>query len=74
LDDGDGEWYTREGQDGDLKLAGREYDSKESVLINIDERMASQVLAEVCTTLIRGLRIAEDIRMDEGRISFPRGV
>jgi hypothetical protein len=52
------------GGDGELKLAGREDDSKESVLINIDERMGSQVLAEVYTTRIRGLRTEEDIRMN----------
>jgi hypothetical protein len=74
VEDGDGERYTREGIDGELKLAGREDDSEESVLINIDERMGSQVLAEVQTTRIRRFRTEEDIRINEGRISFPRGV
>jgi hypothetical protein len=58
---GDRERYTREGRDGKSKLAGREDDSKESVLINVDERVGSQVLAEVHKTRIRGLRIEEDI-------------
>jgi hypothetical protein len=74
LDDGDGEWYTREGRDSELKLAGRKDKSNEYILININERMASKVFAEVGTTWIRGLRTEEEIRMDEGRISFPRGV
>jgi hypothetical protein len=39
VEDGDVKWYTREGRDGELKLAGREDNSKESILINIDERM-----------------------------------
>jgi hypothetical protein len=74
VEDGDGERYTREGRDGELKLAGREDDSKESVMINIDERVGSQVLAEVHTTRIRGLRTEEDIGVNEGRISLPRWV
>jgi hypothetical protein len=74
VDDGDRERYTLDGRDGELKLAGREDDSKESVLINIDERVGSQVLVEVYTTRIRGFLTEEDIRMNEGRISFPRGV
>jgi hypothetical protein len=74
VEDGDRERYTRVGRDGELKLAGREDDSKESVLMNIDERVGSQVLSEVHTTRIRGLRTEEDIGVDEGRISFPRWV
>jgi hypothetical protein len=74
VEDGDRKRYIREGRDGEFKLAGREDDSKESVLINIYERMGSQVLAEVYTTRIRGLRTEKDIRKNEGRISFPRGV
>jgi hypothetical protein len=65
VEDGDGEKYTREGRDGELNLAGREDDSKESVLININERVSSQVLAEVHTTRILGLRTEEDIGVDE---------
>jgi hypothetical protein len=42
--------------------------TKESVLINIDERVGSQVLEEVYTTRIRGFRTEEDIGVDEGRI------
>jgi hypothetical protein len=71
VEDGDRERYTQEGRDGELKFAGREDDSKESVLINIDKRVGSQVFAEVHTTLIRGLRTEDDIGVDEGRISFP---
>ena len=56
MDDGDGERYTREGRDGKLKFVGRKNDTKESVLIDIDERVISQVLAEVFTNLIRGFR------------------
>jgi hypothetical protein len=63
VEDGDREMYTREGKDGELKLAGRE-DDKESVLMNIDERVGSKVLAEVHTTRIRGLRTEEDIGVD----------
>jgi hypothetical protein len=74
VEDGDGKRYTSEGRDGELKLAGRKEDSKESVLINIEERMGSQVLAEVYKTRIRGFRTEKDIRTNEGRISFPRGV
>jgi hypothetical protein len=51
-----------------LKLAGRDDDYKESVLIKIDERIGSQVFSEVYTTRIRGLRTEEDKRMNEGRI------
>jgi hypothetical protein len=68
VEDGDGKRYAREGSDGELKLRGREDDSKESVLINIDEKMGSQVLAEVHTTRIRGLRTEKGITMNEGRI------
>jgi hypothetical protein len=71
VEDGDRERYTQEGRDGELKFAGREDDSKESVLINIDKRVGSQVFPEVHTTLIRGLRTEDDIGVDEGRISFP---
>ena len=53
--DGDWELYTREGRDGKLKFVGRKNDTNESVLIDIDERVISQVLAEVFTTRIRGL-------------------
>jgi hypothetical protein len=74
VEDGDRERLTREGRDGELELAGREDDSKESVLVNIDERVGSHVLAEVHTTRIRGLRTEEDIGVDEGRISLPRWV
>jgi hypothetical protein len=74
VENGNGKRFTREGRDGELKLAGRDDDSKESVLINIDERMGSQVLAEVYTTRIRGLLTENDIRTNEGRISFPRWV
>jgi hypothetical protein len=65
MDDGDRERCTLEGRDGELKLAGREEDSKESVLIDIDERVGSQVLAEVHTTRIRGFRSEDDIGVDE---------
>jgi hypothetical protein len=74
VEDGDGERYTREGRDGELKLAGREDDYKESVVINIDERVGSQVFAEVHTALIRGLRTEEEIGVNEGRVSLPRWV
>jgi hypothetical protein len=74
VEDCDGERYTREGRNGELKLAGREENSKESVLINIDEPVGSQVFAEVHTTRIRGLRTEEDIGVNEGRISLPRCV
>jgi hypothetical protein len=80
VEDGDGERYTRKGAMGSLNSRegmttprGGDDDSKESILINIDERIGSQVLSEVYTTRIRGLRTEEDIRMNEGRISFPRG-
>jgi hypothetical protein len=39
VEEGDGERYSRVGRDGELKLAGREDESKESVLIIIDGRM-----------------------------------
>jgi hypothetical protein len=74
VEDGHRERYGMEGRDGELKLAGREDDSKESVLINIDMRVGSQVFAEVHTTQIRGLCNEDDIGVDEGRISFPRWV
>jgi hypothetical protein len=74
VEDGDRERYIREGRDGELKLAGQEDDSKESVMINIDERVGSQVFAEVHTTRIRGLRTEDDIGVDEGLISCSRWV